>query len=158
MVEIDKNRIIELCDQIKAKLKEEGKSRYIVRVPDIPEDDENYFSDVDQDIREQLDEFCSGWGCIEETRLVSYDCGNYSRTLQLDGVALENDTLYFYLTEMEVGEYNNDIYTLKVDLDGFLDDRAWWMSGGTPEVEFRPDEVLEYYISSFDEEYCKFLD
>ena len=158
MVEIDKNRIIELCDQIKAKLKEEGKNRYILRVPNIPEDDEDYFSDVDEDIKEEVNELCSDWDCLEYARLVSYDCGNYSRTLQLDGVALENDTLYFYLTEMQMGEYDEDIYTLKVDLDGVLDDSAWWMAGGTPEVEFRPDEVLEYYINSFDEEYCKFLD
>ena len=158
MVEIDKNRIIELCDQIKAKLEEEGKSRYIVRVPDIPEDDEDYFSDVDQDIREQLNELCSDNGLREETRLISFDCGNYSRTLQLDGVAVENDTLYFYLTEMQMGEYDDDIYTLKVDLDGFLDDSAWWISDGDPEFEFRPDEVLEFYLASFDEEYCKFLD
>lgn len=155
MVEVDKNKLIELCDEIKAKLIEKGKNHYVLNIATT----NKYFdiSDIDDDICEQLyDEYLeNSIGC--DTRLVSYDCGGYSRTLQLDGVVIENDSLYFYLTEVEMTyDGDEDIDTLKEDLDGLLDERAWWMAGGNPEVEFRPDEVLEFYVNELSNDDCVF--
>ena len=38
--------------------------------------------------------------------------------------------------------------TWKTDLDGMLDDRAWWMAGGNSAVEFDPERVLNFYVDT----------
>ena len=136
-VNIDRKRIEELCNQIKTKLEEQGKKHLILTVAETNE----FFDDADI----EDDKYFEGLDC--ETRLVGYDCGGYDRDLRLDGVAVENGILCFYLTEREESNKGcNDIFTIKEDLDGFLDKRCWWMAGGNPVVEFEPERVLKFYL------------
>ena len=136
-VNIDRKRIEELCNQIKTKLEEQGKNHLILTVAETNE----FFDDTDIEDGKCFEEL----DC--ETRLVDYDCGGYDRDLRLDGVAIENGTLFFYLTEREESYKGcNDINTYKEDLDGFLNNRCWWMAGGNPVVEFEPERVLEFYL------------
>lgn len=136
-VNIDRKRIEELCNQIKSKLEEQGKNHLILTVAETNE----FFEDADIEDDKYFEELDS------ETRLVDYDCGGYDRDLRLDGVSIESGTLFFYLTEREESYKGcNDIFTIKKDLDGFLNERNWWMAGGNPVVEFEPERVLQFYI------------
>ena len=154
MVDFDKSKLIGLCNRIRANLIEKGKSHYLVKIASTNKD----FEDVDDDVRDKLSDVYYSDGLDCDTRLVSYDCGGYSRTLQLDGVVVENDSLYLYLTEVEMSSNGDeDIDTYKEDLDGLLDERCWWMAGGNAEVEFCPDEVLEFYANEISDDDCVFI-
>jgi len=143
-MEYDKNKLNELSNQIKAKLIEAGKQRFILRVASTNSD----LSDIDYETINQIVELSLNYDAYYETRLVDYDCGGYDRVLILDGVVIENDILYFYLTEVAMSsDGDDDKHTEKVDLDGLLDERSWWMAGGSPLYEFCPDQVLEYYVN-----------
>ena len=144
---MDKTAIVELCDQIKRKLVEQGREHLILRKAATNDAFEK--SDIDIECRDFDDEedTYNDWGMDCETRLISYDCGGYSRTLQMDGIAIEDDVLKFYLTEVEMScEGDEDIDTYYEDIEGLLDEECWWMSGGDPEFEFRPEEVLDFYL------------
>ena len=144
-MQINKEKLTELSNQIETLLEGQGKDRLVLRVANTNEDFD--IDEIDGDVLDELYDAYSGWSMDWETRLVSYDCGGYSRTLQLDGVVIEDDTLKFYLSEVEMGDDgDDDVKTWKTDLDGMLDDRAWWMAGGNSEVEFDPERVLNFYV------------
>jgi hypothetical protein len=42
------------------------------------------------------------------------------------------------------GDDDQDLYV--VDIDGLMEDGAWWSSGNSPEVEFDPERVLKTYV------------
>ena len=154
-MEIDKEKLIELCDQIKAKLIEKGKTGFIVKVAESNEELKESVS-LDEAELEELEYKYYDEALDTDTRLAMYDCGGYYRELQMDGVVIENDTLYFYLTETYEDDNGiDDQETYKEDIDGFLDPRAWWMSGGG-ELEFRPKEILEFYLSMLSDEVSEF--
>ena len=146
---MDKERLIELYNQLKTKLVEKNKERYIIDImyKSI------IFKDVEKDTLNKIwDKSVEIDDIDTETRLVDYDCGGYDRALQLSGLMLENDKLYFYLIETEDSyEGTEKVNDYKEDLEGLLDERAWWMAGGDPVVEFRPDEVFEFYLDLMDE-------
>lgn len=141
---INKEKLVELSNQIKTLLEGQGKDHLVLSVAFTNKD-----FNIDE-IGDAYDELCdenSDWDMGCETRLVSYDCGGYSRALQLDGVVIEDNMLKFYLSEVEMSaDGDDDVETWKTDLDGMLDDRAWWIAGGNPEVEFNPERVLNFYV------------
>lgn len=136
--------LVELCDQIKAKLEEQGREHLLVRankhIDEVDIDIENCEFDDEEDIY-------NDWGLLEETRLVSFDCGGYCRDLRLDGLFVENGVLKFHLTEAEESfdGGGNEIDAYEKDLDGLLEDGCWWLVGD-PAVEFRHEAVLKFYL------------
>lgn len=153
-MDINKNKLIELCDQIKAKLIEKGKTRFIINVASTNEELNDV--ELDDDAYEEFTDYYSEDIWNGEPRLVAFDCGGYYRALQMDGVVIENDTLYFYLTETELDDGIKEIDTQKKDINGLLNEKAWWMQGH-PYEEFNPEGVLGYFLNSVSDDECEFL-
>ena len=149
MNEIDTDKVYELCDKIKQLMEEQSRTQLILKSADIyrdslddddDDDDVNYEEDIDEDI------YCD-YSMDCETRLVSYDCGGYSRALQLGGVVIEDDEMFLYLIEVEMSNKGNDDRECYVEsIKDFMNERNWWWSNNMPEVMFRPIEALEYYV------------
>lgn len=139
-------RLVELSNQIKTLLEGLGKDHLVLRVANTNKDFD--IDEIDEDVLEELRDACNENSSFDvESRLVGYDCGGWFRALQLDGVVIEDDTMKFYLTEVEISDNgDDDVQTWKTDLDGMLDDRAWWMAGGNSAVEFDPERVLNFYV------------
>ena len=149
MDELDTDKVYELCNKIKRLMEEQSRTQLIVRSANIyrdswdddDDDDVNYEEDIDEDT--YMD-----YNMDSDTRLVSYDCGGYSRALQLAGVVIEDDELLLYLIEVEMsykGDNDRDCY--KVSVEDFIDDkRNWWWAYNMPECIFNPIEALEYYV------------
>ena len=136
--------LVELCTQIKTKLEEQGREHLIVRA-------NGHIDEIDVDIEDcefdDEEDIYNDWGLDAETRLVSFDCGGYSRDLRLDGLFVEDGVLKFHLTEAEVScDGGNEIEAYGKDLDGLLEDGCWWL-GENPAVGFRPEDVLKFYLN-----------
>lgn len=142
-MEVDKNKLIKLCDQIKAKLQEQGKTYYVLNIAADNKD----FADVYDDM---IDELMNKWydnDLDHDTMIIEYDCGGYDRILQLYGIKIENDKLMFYITELKQSiDGDEEVGQWKLTLDELLDTHNWWMAGGNAVVPFSLDEVLEFYL------------
>lgn len=147
MNQIDKNKISDLCNQIKEIMKQQNREQLILRIAYINNDDD-WDDDEEDEYESNIDEDTySEYSLDSDTRLVSYDCGNYSRTLQMSGVLLEDDELKFYLIEVDMSENGDEDKNLYIeDIDGLMDDRCWWWSYNMPENIFDPEKVLKTYI------------
>ena len=138
---MEKDKIIELCDQIKAKMVEKGLNAIILRIADT-----NDYVDVDEETKEALNECWDGDCSIQA---VNFECGDYIRTLRVDGVYIEDNTLRFYISDVEMSDDGDeDMETIDVDLDELLDDGAWWNQS----EDFYMVYVLKHYLGFIDYE------
>ncbi len=126
----------ELCERIKEELVKQGKKSFIMYVAET--NDMVSESDFPEDFY---------WDSAHyEIRLGGFETGSYYRAIGVDGLYIEDDELRFYLSEYHVDD-NGDSYqeTWRDNFENLMN--GWWSSSD----DFRPEEVLEYYLQVMDD-------
>ena len=127
----------ELCERIKEELVKQGKDSFILYVAET--NDMVSESDLPEDLYWDID-------AHGQSQLAGFETGSYYRAIGVDGLYIEEDKLKFYLSEYNVDE-NGDAYqaTWQDDFENLM--KGWWSKS----EDFRPEEVLEYYLQVMDD-------